>query len=141
MAGTARSRSAGGQAPAGPVLLISGANPLVAQAQGPVARRPRRTRAVARSTSWRLLRASGRAQLGFEDGKPLVRSATLELPRIEMPAAYTSFLQIALAATDFGTLDTSGTLARAHRGRRRRAAPGRRRSRWPATGSDTRGRL
>jgi hypothetical protein len=28
-----------------------------------------------------------------------------------MPAAYTTFLQIALAATDFGTLDTAGTLS------------------------------
>ena len=46
-----------------------------------------------------------------DEVKALVRSATLELPRIEMPAAYTSFLQIALAATDFGTLETSGSLS------------------------------
>ena len=38
--------------------------------------------------------------------------------RIEIPAAYTSFLQIALAATDFGARHLSGA-GRAHRGRRR----------------------
>ncbi|MFO1457177.1 MAG: hypothetical protein U1F18_13135 [Steroidobacteraceae bacterium] len=107
---TARIASAGGQALAGPVLLDLGANPLVAQAQGQW-RDGLLTLEQWRVDQLRLLQASGRAQLGFEDGKPLVRSATLELPRIEMPAAYTSFLQIALAATDFGTLDTSGTLA------------------------------
>jgi hypothetical protein len=106
----ARLASAGGQALAGPVLLDLGANPLVIGAQG----------------EWRdgvlaigeftveqrqLAQARGQARLRLAGAGPLVESATLDLQRIEMPAAYTSFLQIALAATDFGTLETSGALS------------------------------
>ncbi len=107
----AKLASASGQALAGPVLLDLGANPLNFAARG----------------AWgdgvlgideftleqrKLAAARGQARLRLDGGKgPLVEAATLELQRIEMPAAYTSFLQIALAATDFGTLETSGTLS------------------------------
>jgi hypothetical protein len=106
----ARLASAGGQALAGPVLLDLGANPLVVAAKG----------------EWRdgmlaiddltveqrkLAQARGQARLRLAGDGPRVESATLDLQRIEMPAAYTSFLQIALAATDFGQLETSGTLS------------------------------
>jgi hypothetical protein len=106
----ARLSSASGQALAGPVLLDLGANPLQVAAQG----------------EWRdgvlaiddvtvgqrkLAQARGKARLRLAGAGPRVESATLDLQRIEMPAAYTSFLQIALAATDFGTLETSGTLS------------------------------
>jgi hypothetical protein len=106
----ARLASAGGQALAGPVLLDLGANPLVVEARG-AWRDGELAIEAATLDQQELARASGRVRLAFADGAPRVRSATLDLQRIELPAAYTSFLQIALAATDFGTLETAGTLS------------------------------
>ena len=58
-----------------------------------------------------LSRLRGQARLAFRGaGSTLVPTATLRIERLQMPAAYTSFLQIALAATDLGALRTSGTL-------------------------------
>lgn len=41
---------------------------------------------------------------------PLLRSADIELRDLRLPEAYTAFAQIALAATDFGSLDTRGRI-------------------------------
>jgi len=106
----ARLSGASGQALAGPVLLDLGANPLqaqlVAEWRGDVLEV---TRLALEQRN--LLQATGSARLRFADGAPLVQRARLELAKVEMPAAYTSFLQIALATTDFGTLETSGSLS------------------------------
>lgn len=106
----ARLESAGGQALVGPVLLDLGANPLVTQARGEW-----RDGVLALETfsvnQRSLVQARGSARLRFAEAAPLIESATLELQRVELPAAYTSFMQIALAATDLGTLATSGSLS------------------------------
>lgn len=106
----ARLASAGGQALAGPVLLDLGANPLVVESRGEWRDG---TLAIEEATidQARLVAARGQARLAFAEDGPRVRAATLELRRVELPAAYTSFLQIALAATDFGTLETSGSMS------------------------------
>ena len=106
----ARLASAGGQALAGPVLLDLGAHPLVVAAQGEW-RDGVLVLDEFRVDQRQLAQARGQARLRLVGAGPLVESATLELQRLELPAAYTSFLQIALAATDFGTLETSGTLS------------------------------
>ncbi|MFO1426630.1 MAG: hypothetical protein U1F11_06575 [Steroidobacteraceae bacterium] len=102
----AKLSSTGGQALGGPVLLDFNANPLLAEGRG----------------RWHggqldvthlefaqrgLLAASGQARLELAPRLHLA-TGTLEIARIELPAAYSSFLQIALAATDFGTLTTRG---------------------------------
>lgn len=106
----ARLSGGSGQALAGPVLLDLGANPL--QAEVEAAWRGELLEVTRLTVAQRkLLQASGSARLGLVAGAPRVRRASLELQRVEMPAAYTSFLQIALAATDFGTLETRGALS------------------------------
>ncbi len=104
-----RLASAGGQALAGPVLLDLNANPLQAEAQA-LWQAPRLSITRLDVAQQALLKAHGNAQLDLAEALR-IRSAVLEIERVEMPAAYTSFLQIALAATDFGTLDTTGTLS------------------------------
>ncbi len=106
----ARLASAGGQALAGPVLLDLGANPLVATAQGEW-RDGLLSLDAFNVEQRKLAQARGTARLRLAGDGALIETATVELQRLEMPAAYTSFLQIALAATDFGTLETSGSLS------------------------------
>ena len=107
---SARLASAGGQALAGAVLLDLGANPLVVDARGSWHEDTLTVDELAIDQQ-RLVRARGQARLRFAADGPRVQAATLDVERIELPAAYTSFLQIALAATDFGTLQTSGSLS------------------------------
>lgn len=106
----AKLAGASGQALAGPVLLDLGANPLQAEARAEWRGDVLEVQRLAIDQR-KLLQAAGEARLRFAQGAPLVQRARLELARVEMPAAYTSFLQIALAATDFGTLETSGSLS------------------------------
>lgn len=96
-----------GQALAGPVLLDFGANPLEATA------RATWHEGVLEISDFRsdhpgLLHTHGAARVRFVDGAPLVESADIVLEEIIFPAAYTSFMQIALATTKLGTLTMSG---------------------------------
>jgi hypothetical protein len=105
---TATLTSATGQALAGPILLDLGANPLNVDVSGTL---QDRVIAVSRlsGTQKKLLSALGTGSIDLRSSTPLV-SAQLALQSLEFPAAYTSFLQIALASTDFGNLDISGKL-------------------------------
>jgi hypothetical protein len=100
--------SAAGQALAGPVLLDLAANPLTIETAGLM-----RDRVIEISrlsvTQPKLLRAAGTGRVDLRSETPQV-SAKLDLQSLEFPAAYTSFLQIALASTDFGDLLMSGTV-------------------------------
>lgn len=96
-----------GQALAGPVLLDFGANPLEATAHATWHEGVLEVSEF-RSDHPDLLHTHGSARVRFVDGAPFVESADIELREIVFPAAYTSFLQIALATTKLGTLTMSG---------------------------------
>jgi hypothetical protein len=102
----AKMASAGGQALAGPVLMDFDANPLTLTAHGRASASTVELREVAISQRG-LLSGKARAHLRLA-GSPLIENARLELTEVLFPAAYTSFVQIALAATDFGALEASG---------------------------------
>jgi hypothetical protein len=98
--------SGAGQALAGPVLLDFGANPLQLTARGNFSGQQLQLDEIAISQK-DLLRA--RAQASVQLGPtPVVTHARADIASLQFPAAYTSFLQIALAATDFGTLEATG---------------------------------
>jgi hypothetical protein len=99
--------SAAGQALAGPVLLDFEANPLTLTAHGHASAGTVELREVVISQR-DLLTGKARASLRLA-GSPFVENARLELTEVLFPAAYTSFVQIALAATDFGALEAAGT--------------------------------
>jgi len=97
-----------GQALAGPVLIDLGANPLTAAARGTL--RGSVIEFDDLSLQQRNLSdVRGTATLALQP-KVSIRNADIDLRDLQLPAAYTSFLQIALAATDFGTLETSGRI-------------------------------
>lgn len=103
-----RLEGARGQALAGPVLLDFGTNPLTAAARGTL--RGGVLDFDDLSLQQRNLSdVRGIAVVALQP-KLSVRSAEIDLRDLQLPAAYTSFLQIALAATDFGTLQTSGRI-------------------------------
>ncbi|MBK7251365.1 MAG: hypothetical protein IPI06_11015 [Gammaproteobacteria bacterium] len=95
-----------GQALAGPVLLDLRANPLSLTARGHW-HGPRLEIDDLRVASPGLMQAHGNvtADLGNAPG---IAQAHIVIDSLEFPAAYTSFLQLALAATDFGTMRSSG---------------------------------
>lgn len=100
--------SAGGQALFGPALLDFGQHPLSVRARGDwgdTAIELFDVAATQRDLSD--VRATAVLQLA-----PLLqlREADIELRDLRLPQAYTAFAQIALAATDFGSLDTSGRI-------------------------------
>lgn len=99
-----------GQTLAGPVLLDFAANPLQAQARGTIAGGLLTLDAVKISQK-DLLAAHGmaRVRMGAQTGQAIIPNARLDIDQLQFPAAYTSFLQIALAATGLGTLQTTGT--------------------------------
>jgi len=99
--------SAAGQTLAGPVLLDFGANPLQLTAQGSMLGKTLELNDISIAQK-NLLSAHGEASVRV-GGKPTINHARADLTRVQFPAAYTSFLQIALAATGFGALETSGT--------------------------------
>ncbi len=95
-----------GQALIGPVLLDLGTNPLQLDATGTL--RDRLLSIASLDLRQRdLLVASGSGSVSLAGATPSI-SAQLGIENLRFPAAYTSFLQIALAATDFGDLTTSG---------------------------------
>lgn len=96
-----------GQALAGPVLLDFGANPLHATAHGQMRQDTLALEDISVEQK-DLLTARANALLHV-GGPPLVQRASMDITSIKFPAAYKSFLQIALAATDFGTLEAAGS--------------------------------
>ncbi len=95
-----------GQALAGPVLLNFGTNPLKIVAHGQ-SNGEKLELADIRVTQRDLLAANAKASLRL-GGAPFIAHARADITTVQFPAAYTSFLQIALAATDFGTLEAAG---------------------------------
>lgn len=104
----ARVHGARGQALAGPVLLDFGANPLTLDAllrrtgNGPVI--------VSRLAleQRNLMRARARAVVQ-PSVHPAIVSARVRISSLRFPAAYASYLQLALATTELGSLQSSGT--------------------------------
>lgn len=96
-----------GQALAGPVLLDFGANPLEATARATWQEGVLEVSDF-RSDHPNLLHTHGAARVRFVDGAPFVESADIVLEEIVFPAAYTSFMQIALATTKLGSLTMTG---------------------------------
>ncbi len=96
-----------GQLLAGAVLLDFGAQPLTLEAAGRV------------TPAALLVENATFAQPGLVSGAfelqlalapaPRLEAARITVERLEFPAAYTSFLQIALAATELGSLNSRGT--------------------------------
>jgi hypothetical protein len=95
-----------GQALSGPVLFDFGANTLKLEARG---RYEDGTLALAEISLFQknLTEAHGHATVTLGQ-QPQVTQAHLDVASLLFPAAYTSFLQIGLAATDFGQLKTTG---------------------------------
>jgi hypothetical protein len=96
-----------GQALAGPVLLDFAANPLKVTMRGAVTSDSAKLDEVAIEQKG-LLTARGAGTLRLAQA-PFVQHAHVDIDRILFPAAYRSFVQIALAATDFGTLEATGS--------------------------------
>ncbi|MGD9598044.1 MAG: hypothetical protein AB7G76_02125 [Steroidobacteraceae bacterium] len=103
----ARVRGERGQALAGPILLDFNRNPLALEAVGRWAGETltfEQLSAVAPG----LLALHGTATVALGDA-PKLATGRLEITSLEFPAAYTSLMQITLAATDFGDLITAGS--------------------------------
>ena len=100
--------SAGGQALAGPVLLNFDAHPLSVTASGTWADSTLDVSAL-QLTQQKVSRVTGTARVSFREA-PTVERARLAIEELTLPGAYVSFMQIALAATDFGQLSTSGRM-------------------------------
>jgi hypothetical protein len=97
----------GGQALAGPVLLDLGANPLTLAAS---LRRAGTGPVVVSSLDLdqrNLIRARALGVL-LPGARPEVVSAHVEISSLRFPAAYTSYLQLALATTELASLQSSG---------------------------------
>jgi hypothetical protein len=102
----ARLDGTSGQALAGPVLLDFAANPLKLETRGRLAGETLTLDDVSLFQK-NLTEAHAHATVALGD-KPTVTDAHVDLASLLFPAAYTSFLQIGLAATDFGQLKTTG---------------------------------
>ena len=96
-----------GQALAGPVLLDFDANPLTLDASlrrdgtGPVV--------VSRMDLEQRNLMRARAQGALQPGaRPMITRAHVEIAALKFPAAYTSYLQLALATTELASLQSSG---------------------------------
>lgn len=99
-------RSTKGQALAGSVLLDFGRNPLWAHASGQLAGSNLALSNIQLAQT-DLLTAHGDAEVAF--GSPVtVKRAHFDVAQLECAAAYRSFLQLALATTDFGALKVGG---------------------------------
>jgi hypothetical protein len=95
-----------GQALFGPVLLDFGKNPLDVQARGTLVDAALDLTQI-EATAPRLLALHGTARVTLGE-TPALETGRLVIDALEFPAAYTSLMQITLAATDFGDLVTSG---------------------------------
>jgi len=102
----ARLDGTSGQTLAGPVLLDLGANALRLDARGRWAT-DTLTLDDLSLVQKNLSEAHGRAVVTL-NGTPKISEAHIELTNLLFPSAYTSYMQIALAATDFGQMRTAG---------------------------------
>jgi hypothetical protein len=102
----ARLDGTSGQALAGPVLLDFGANALRLDSRGRWAGDTLTIDDIALVQN-NLSEVHGQAAIDLH-GSPKVTQAHLNLTNVLFPAAYTSFMQIAVATTDFGQLKTTG---------------------------------
>lgn len=97
-----------GQVLVGPVLLDFAKNPLELDTEGVL----RDQRLAISGLSLRqkdLLRLTGSGDVDLAGETPII-NGTFEIGRLEFPAAYTSYMQITLAASLLGDLRTSGSL-------------------------------
>ena len=102
----ARVSSNSGQALAGPVLLDFGANPLLLAAKGAIARDALVLEELSLALAG-LAAAHGTARVAIRPTFA-IEQARIAVDELRFPAAYASFMQLALAGSDFGTLRTSG---------------------------------
>lgn len=99
--------STAGQALAGPVLLDLKANPLTLDARGQLQGELLNFTDIT-LTQKDLTQARGQARVALGES-PRIVLAHVDLANLQFPAAYTSFLQIALAGTDFAQLQVEGS--------------------------------
>ena len=104
----ARLEGTHGQALAGPVLLDLNANALALEAIGQLNGETLNFSDIT-LTQKNLSQARGQARVQLGD-TPRVVLAHVDLANLQFPAAYTSYLQIGLASTDFGQLKTTGSV-------------------------------
>jgi len=97
-----------GQTLAGPVLLNLATNPITLDARGQLNGQSLLILDDITLTQKNLTQARGQARIALDE-TPRVVLAHVDLANLQFPAAYTSFLQIGLAATDFGQLKTTGS--------------------------------
>lgn len=103
-------RGSQGQALAGPVLLDFGANPLLLSAR--LARNGNGPVVVSQlSLEQRQLLSAQATGVVQPAAHPGIVSAHLHIASLRFPAAYTSYLQLALAAGGLGSLQTSGRVS------------------------------
>ncbi len=103
----AHARGERGQALAGPVLLDFNQNPLALEAAGQW-RGEALTLDRLSATAPGLLALQGTATIDLGEA-PKLATGRFDITSLEFPAAYTSLMQITLAATDFGDLVTAGS--------------------------------
>jgi hypothetical protein len=99
-------RSSNGQFLAGVALFDFGKNPLSLQAHVQPAGKTLGISEL-RLEQTDLLEAQGDGQISFQ-GPVSIERAHLDVYRLEVGAAYRTFLQLALASTDFGALNVGG---------------------------------
>jgi hypothetical protein len=104
----ARVLTSKGQALAGPVVLDFSANPLQVVLEGTMRDGSIELDASTLALTG-LLDARATAEVALEP-KAAIRRARIEVKELRFPAAYTSFLELTLATTGFGTLETAGSL-------------------------------
>jgi hypothetical protein len=104
----ARLEGTRGQALAGPVLLDLNTNALAIEARGQLNGETLNFSDITLSQK-NLSQARGQARVQLGD-EPRVVLAHVDLANLQFPAAYTSYMQIALAPTDFGQLSTTGSV-------------------------------
>jgi hypothetical protein len=104
----ARLEGTRGQALAGPVLLDLNANALAVEARGQLNGETLNFSDIT-LTQKNLSQARGQARVQLGD-MPRVVLAHIDLANLQFPAAYTSYMQLALASTDFGQLTTTGSV-------------------------------
>ncbi len=98
-----------GQALLGPILLNLGVNPLRLETRG-VMRGQMLSIDAFRLQQKSLIDVSGEGSVNLVAETPSL-SGNFQLAKLEFPAAYTSYMQIALAASLLGDLSMSGTLS------------------------------
>ena len=98
-----------GQTLLGPILLDLAKNPLALEMRGDLAGNLLRIDGL-KYTQQDLIDVSGAGSVNLAGDTPMV-SGEFKLAKLQFPAAYTSFIQITLAASLLGDLASSGTLS------------------------------